>query len=151
VSQAARDALMSRPYAAFDAAELNAELARYRHVKEHHMTWYAEQDAKPRPWWRVRLAEVETIEQAILAELRLRDAGPADDDPRLAQYSEERNEPERAIVKTVQGQYIGKPPPLLTGWAERTVAAVVSAGWLPPAAVAERIAAEGHCCDRPGG
>lgn len=59
------------------------------------------------------------------------------DDPREVPYAQERAELEAAIVKAVQGQYIGKPPPLMTGWAERAVAAVVTAGWLPPAAVAE--------------
>jgi hypothetical protein len=62
------------------------------------------------------------------------------DDPREALYARERQDLEAAVVKAVQGQYIGRPPPLLTGWAERTVSAVVSAGWLPPAAVAERLA-----------
>jgi hypothetical protein len=62
------------------------------------------------------------------------------DDPREALYARERQDLEAAVVKAVQGQYIGRPPPLLTGWAERTVSAVVSAGWLPPAAVAEKLA-----------
>jgi hypothetical protein len=62
------------------------------------------------------------------------------DDPREALYACERQDLEATVVKAVQGQYIGRPPPLLTGWAERAVSAVVSAGWLPPAAVAERLA-----------
>jgi hypothetical protein len=64
------------------------------------------------------------------------------EDERLAVYEQERNELAAAIVKAVQGQYIGKPPPLLTGWQERAVSAVLAAGWLPPAAVQERLDAE---------
>lgn len=60
---------------------------------------------------------------------------------RLAVYEREREELAAAIVKAVQGQYIGKPPPLLTGWQERAVSAVLAAGWLPPAAVQERVEA----------
>lgn len=63
-----------------------------------------------------------------------------DEDERLAVYEREREELAAAIVKAVNGQYIGKPPPLLTGWQERAVSAVVAAGWLPPAAVQERVA-----------
>lgn len=62
------------------------------------------------------------------------------EDERLAVYDREREELATAIVKAVNGQYIGKPPPLLTGWQERAVSAVVAAGWLPPAAVQERVA-----------
>lgn len=70
------------------------------------------------------------------------DASPVDDDPRLAQYEQERVELARAIERAVNGQYIGKPPPLLTGWPERAVSAVLGAGWLPPAAVEEMVWAE---------
>lgn len=61
------------------------------------------------------------------------------EDERLAVYEQERDELAAAIVKAVQGQYIGKPPPLLTGWQERAVSAVLAAGWLPPAAVQEHV------------
>lgn len=61
------------------------------------------------------------------------------EDERLAVYEREREELAAAIVKAVNGQYIGKPPPMLTGWQERAVSAVLAAGWLPPAAVQERV------------
>lgn len=64
------------------------------------------------------------------------------EDERLAVYEREREDLAAAIIKAVQGQYIGKPPPLLTGWQERAVSAVVAAGWLPPAAVQEWVDAE---------
>lgn len=64
----------------------------------------------------------------------------ATEDERLAVYEGEREELAAAIGKAVNGQYIGKPPPLLTGWQERAVSAVIAAGWLPPAAVHERVA-----------
>jgi hypothetical protein len=71
-----------------------------------------------------------------------RDETSGPEDERLAVYEREREELAAAIVKAVQGQYIGKPPPLLTGWQERAVSAVLTAGWLPPAAVQERVDAE---------
>lgn len=61
------------------------------------------------------------------------------EDERLAVYEREREELAAAIIKAVNGQYIGKPPPLLTGWPERAVSAVLAAGWLPPAAVQEQV------------
>lgn len=61
---------------------------------------------------------------------------------RLAVYEREREELAAAIIKAVNGQYIGKPPPLLTGWQERAVSAVLAAGWLPSAAVQERLDVE---------
>lgn len=64
----------------------------------------------------------------------------ATEDERLAVYEDEREELAAAIVKAVNGQYFGQPPPLLTGWQERAVSAVLAAGWLPPAAVQERVA-----------
>lgn len=70
------------------------------------------------------------------------DTLPAAEDERLAVYEREREELAAAIIKAVNGQYIGKPPPLLTGWQERAVSAVLAAGWLPPAAVQERVDAE---------
>lgn len=65
--------------------------------------------------------------------------GTVTEDERLAVYEREREELAAAIIKAVNGQYIGKPPPLLTGWQERAVSAVLTAGWLPPAAVQERV------------
>lgn len=61
-------------------------------------------------------------------------------DRREAAYEAEREDLATAIVTVVNGQYIGRPPPLLTGWSERAVSAVLSAGWLPPAAVQELLA-----------
>lgn len=61
------------------------------------------------------------------------------EDERLAVYEQERDELAAAIIKAVNGQYIGRPPALLTGWHERAVSAVLAAGWLPPAAVQERV------------
>lgn len=54
-------------------------------------------------------------------------------DPRVAQYAAERDDLAAAIHKAMASSYIGPPRPMLLGDADRAVAAVLAAGWRPPA------------------
>lgn len=54
------------------------------------------------------------------------------DDPRIAQFERERAEAAELAHRAMLTSYIGKPPPILRGDADRMVAALLKAGWTPP-------------------
>lgn len=54
-------------------------------------------------------------------------------DPRIAQYEQERADAVELAHKAMSSSYIGAPPANLRGDADRMVAALLKAGWTPPA------------------
>lgn len=58
------------------------------------------------------------------------------EDPRVAQFEREREEAVQAAHKAMTTSYIGKPPPIQRGDADRMAAALLKAGWTPPSETA---------------
>jgi len=54
------------------------------------------------------------------------------EDPRIEQYERERAEAIDIAHRAMATSYIGAPPPGLRGDADRMVAALLAAGWVPP-------------------
>lgn len=54
------------------------------------------------------------------------------DDPRIAQYEQERADAIDIAHRAMATSYIGAPPANLRGDADRMVAALLKAGWTPP-------------------
>lgn len=54
------------------------------------------------------------------------------EDPRIAEFERERDEAVELAHRAMLTSYIGKPPPIMRGDADRMVAALLKAGWTPP-------------------